>query len=225
LLIKMRKQDLFAQGLVYDEETEQTIHNVRVTIRNDSTGEEESIVTRTDGFYRFAIEPGNSYTILAKRERFIPDSLQINTLSISKGVILNDFVIEEEFIDKEVILFDYDEYVLQPGAGSILQKTIDVLKKYPNDYVIIGAHADARGTFEYNLELSEKRANTVVEYLVERGISRNQIIARGFGEGLIINRCVDGVNCREEDHSLNRRAEIKVEEDPPEEEFYDRDQR
>jgi len=225
LLIKMRKQDLFAQGLIYDNETQQTIHNVRVTIRNDITGEEESIVTRTDGFYRFAIEPGNSYTILAKRERFIPDSLQINTLSISKGVILNDFVIEEEFIDKEVILFDYNEYVLQPGAGSILQKTIDVLKRYPNDYVIIGAHADARGTFEYNLELSEKRANTVVEYLVERGISRNQIIARGFGEGLIINRCVDGVNCREEDLSLNRRAEIKVEEDPPEEQFYDRDQR
>jgi len=225
LLIKMRKQDLFAQGLIYDHETEQTIHNVRVTIKNDSTGEEESIDTRTDGFYRFAIEPGNSYTILAERERFIPDSLQINTYTISKGVILNDFVIEEEFIDKQVILFDYNEYVLQPEAGFILQKVMDVHKRYPNDYLIIGAHADARGRFEYNMELSEKRAGTVVEYFVERGVNRDQIIARGFGEGLIINRCVDGVNCREEDHSKNRRAEIRVEKNPPEEQFYDRDQR
>ena len=143
----------------------------------------------------------------------------MNTYSISKGVITNDFLLEEEYIEKDIVYFDYNKHDLRPDATPSLRQILDILKRYPDDWLKIGAHADARGTRDYNQELSEKRAQSVVDYFVARGISRDKIIARGFGEGLIINRCTDGVNCREEDHSKNRRAEILVEEKLPEEEL------
>ena len=219
LLLKMYKHDFFAQGLVYDSETQQVMHNVRMIIEDEISHYKDTVATGINGLYSFVIESGRNYIIRAEKDRFFSDSLFINTLSISKGVITNDFVLDEEYIDKGIIFFDYNEYELRPDAFSALEKTLSVLKRYPDDWLIIGAHADARGGREYNQELSEKRAGAAVEYFVSRGISRDKIIARGFGEGLIINRCSDGVNCREEDHSKNRRAEIVVEEKLPQEEL------
>ncbi len=218
LFIEMYKHDFFARGLVYDRETQKGMPDVRVIITDQETQLSETIETAPNGTYSFIIEPGKNYTLRAEKDRYISDSLQINTHSIGKGVITNDFVLEEEYIEKQVVFFDYNEYELRPDALPILKKFADILKRYPNDWLVIGAHADARGTVEYNQELSEKRAEAVVEYFITRGVSREKIIATGFGEGLIINRCVDGVNCREEDHSKNRRADIAVSQKLPEEE-------
>ncbi len=217
LLIEMFKHDFFARGLVYDSETQETMHNVRLIIKDKSTGQADTVLTDINGRYSFIIEPGKNYVIRADKERFSIDSVQINTFAISKGVIINDFVLDEEYLGKESIFFAYDKYDLRTEDLPVLQKVMNILKRYPNDWLIIGAHADSRGTKEYNQELSEKRANAVVEYFISNGVSGDKIIARGFGEGLILNRCADGVNCREEDHSKNRRAEITVEEKLPEE--------
>ena len=62
---------------------------------------------------------------------------------------------------------------------------------------------------------------TTIKYFLDRGIERSRIIARGFGEGFIINRCTDGTHCVEEDHTLNRRAELTVEAELLEEELED----
>ena len=88
---------------------------------------------------------------------------------------------------------------------------VDLLNKYPDTRFSIGAHADARGSNAYNQALSERRANSVKRYMIAKEIDPSRIDTRGFGELLIINRCVDGVNCQEIEHSINRRAELKVE--------------
>jgi len=219
LKLAMYKHDFFAKGLVYDSETQKVMHNVRMIIEDEISHYKDTVKTGINGLYSFVIEPGRNYIIHAGKDRFFSDSVFINTLSISKGVITNDFILDEEYIDKEIIFFDYNEHELRPDAISALEKTMSILKRYPDDWLIIGAHADARGGREYNQQLSEMRAGAVVEFFVSRGISRDKIIARGFGEGLIINRCSDGVNCREEDHSKNRRADIVVEEKLPQEEL------
>jgi outer membrane protein OmpA-like peptidoglycan-associated protein len=84
------------------------------------------------------------------------------------------------------------------------------LEKYPKSTLHIGAHADARGTKQYNKGLSERRAAEARRYFTKKGISSKRIVAVGFGEELILNRCSDGVECPEEEHSKNRRAEVKV---------------
>lgn len=219
LELHMYKHDFFARGIVYDNITQAMMHDVTVILQDDETHERDSVLTTQDGLYSFVLRPGRDYTLFAKKDRFISDSLKINTRAISRGVITNDFVLDEIYIDKETIFFDYNEADLRQDAYAPLKKVVEIMKRFPNDWVIIGAHADSRGTVEYNQALSERRAKAVVDYFVANGIKRSQIIARGFGEGLVINRCVDGVNCHEEDHSKNRRAEIAVEEKLPEEEF------
>jgi len=218
VILKMHKHDFFAKGLVYDSETQEVMNNVQVIIREDGAPP-DTVVTGLDGLYSFVIEPGKDYSIWAEKDRFSSDSLLINTRSISKGIITNDFVLEEEYIEKKSIFFDYNDVTLRQDAIPDLQIIVEILKRHPNDWLIIGAHADSRGSKEYNLDLSERRAQTVVDYFLSRGVKREKIIARGFGEGLVLNRCTDGINCQEIDHSKNRRAEIVVEEKRPEEEL------
>jgi len=76
--------------------------------------------------------------------------------------------------------------------------------------VEIRSHTDSRSSASYNLELSQKRAKAVVDFLVENGIDTSRLMARGYGETEPINECVDGVSCSEEQHQENRRTEFKI---------------
>ena len=85
-----------------------------------------------------------------------------------------------------------------------------ILKENTDTFVIIIAHADSKGDADYNKVLSHERANSVKQYFEKNGIKITRIVARGLGEELLINECHDGINCEENDHSINRRAEIKI---------------
>jgi outer membrane protein OmpA-like peptidoglycan-associated protein len=73
----------------------------------------------------------------------------------------------------------------------------------------IESHTDAKGEDSYNLTLSTKRSQTVVNYLISKGIATSRLSAKGFGETQIKNRCKNGVDCSELEHELNRRTEFK----------------
>ena len=74
----------------------------------------------------------------------------------------------------------------------------------------MGAHCDSRESPLYNLQLSENRAKATIDYLVAKGINRNRLTAKGYGESRPVNRCVDGVECSEAEHQQNRRTEFKI---------------
>ncbi len=76
--------------------------------------------------------------------------------------------------------------------------------------VEIMSHTDSRGNDDFNMSLSQQRANSVVNYLVSKGISRSRLTARGFGETRLVNRCSNGVNCSADQHQRNRRTEFRV---------------
>jgi len=219
VLLKLRKHDLFAQGIIYDNETQQRMHDVKVILQDKSEVTVDTLITASNGYYSFVLRPKREYHLRIEKDHFLPQDMDINTISISKGTILNDFVLEEEYLDKEVIFFDFDKSNLSNDVTSTLQRVVKILYRYPQTSLIIGAHADARGTKEYNQNLSEARAQSTLKFFRSQGINQSRIIARGFGEELIINRCTNGINCHEEDHSKNRRAEIKIEIELPKEEF------
>lgn len=84
------------------------------------------------------------------------------------------------------------------------------LQENPNAFIEIGSHTDSRGSTESNQKLSERRARSVVEYLITKGISKERLLAVGYGETKPLNECVDGVKCSENEHLANRRTEFKV---------------
>ena len=84
------------------------------------------------------------------------------------------------------------------------------MKANPNKVVEIASHTDSRGDDASNLELSQRRAKSVVDYLIAKGINDSRLIAKGYGESSLTNHCVNGQSCTEAQHRANRRTEYRV---------------
>ena len=109
-------------------------------------------------------------------------------------------------LDLQPIYFDFDRYNIRPDAEIELSKILNAMKEYPELVIHIESHTDSRGSLTYNDELSEKRAQSTLNWLVDKGIDRGRLSAKGYGERQLVNRCSDGVRCTEEEHQLNRRS-------------------
>lgn len=109
------------------------------------------------------------------------------------------------------INWNLGSYTLTPQAKGIIdQKLIPVLNKNEGTKVEVTSHTDSRGTKADNQLLSERRAQAVVNYLVEKGINPSRLVANGYGEEKLLNRCSDGVSCTEREHLQNRRTEFRI---------------
>ena len=108
------------------------------------------------------------------------------------------------------IYWDYNKWDIRPDAEPYLDELVKTLKDNPNLKVQVQSHCDSRGSYFFNDQLSEKRANAVVDYLVSKGISRSLVTSKGYGERKLVNNCRDNVECSEADHQKNRRTEFIV---------------
>lgn len=99
---------------------------------------------------------------------------------------------------------------LRTAARAELDKLVLVLRDNPRLLIEIGSHTDSNGDRGFNQKLSQKRADGVVTYLENKGIDKNRLIAKGYGENKLVNRCKDGVECSDRRHAQNRRTELKV---------------
>lgn len=108
------------------------------------------------------------------------------------------------------IYYDFGRTSVQKEGIPELIKLYKLLADNPELVVEISSHTDSRGNNDYNLDLSQRRADAVVRYLIGQGIEEDRLVAKGYGEGKLVNKCGDGQNCTEEQHQLNRRTEFKV---------------
>ena len=109
------------------------------------------------------------------------------------------------------ILYEYNSARLTPTSTSDIDNNLlKLLQEKPNLRVEIMSHTDSRGNDAYNMSLSQQRAQSVVNYLVGKGISRDRLVARGYGETRLKNKCSNGVSCSDEQHQVNRRTEFRI---------------
>jgi outer membrane protein OmpA-like peptidoglycan-associated protein len=108
------------------------------------------------------------------------------------------------------IYFDLDKSNIRPDAAEELDKLVILLKQHPILYIEIAGYTDSRASSDYNVGLSQRRAEAARDYLVGKGISKDRLTLKWYGKTHLINQCADGVNCTEADHQLNRRVEFKV---------------
>ncbi len=116
----------------------------------------------------------------------------------------------KEILDLPPIYFDLDEYYITNEAKETLGKAIYILDNFPEVSIEFGSHTDCRASDSYNLHLSSLRAQEVVKYILDQGISADRIRGRGYGESKPVNTCVDGVKCTEKEHLQNRRTEFII---------------
>ena len=108
------------------------------------------------------------------------------------------------------IFYDLGSARITPESKRIIDNTLLPLLNSKPVSIELMSHTDSRGNDDFNMSLSQQRANSVVNYLVSKGISRSRLTARGFGETRLVNRCSNGVECSESDHQKNRRTEFRV---------------
>ena len=108
------------------------------------------------------------------------------------------------------VYFDFDSSYLNGPSKRTLDAVAMLMLEHPKHTFEIHAHTDSRGPDSYNQWLSDRRAQRTLDYLVQKGVSSNRLEAIGHGESKLINNCVDGEFCTEEQHELNRRSEVMV---------------
>jgi outer membrane protein OmpA-like peptidoglycan-associated protein len=108
------------------------------------------------------------------------------------------------------IYFDFDRFNIRPDAAIELAKVVEYMVQFPNAIINARSHTDSRGSDDYNMSLSDKRAKSTVAWIISKGIDRTRITGNGYGESQHLNECSNGVKCSKEDHQLNRRSEFIV---------------
>jgi outer membrane protein OmpA-like peptidoglycan-associated protein len=199
--------------LVVDEKSNQPLVDADVLIVNKTTGEESTLHTDDAGRLNTELLRDNNYEIVAGKPGFIKNSKDISTKTtaekIDESIALKKISKGVKF-EVENVLYDLGKATLRPESKVELNKIILFLNENPTIKVELSSHTDSRGSDKSNQVLSQKRAQSCVDYLVSQGVSKNSIVAKGYGETQLLNKCKNGVQCDEAEHQRNRRTEIKV---------------
>jgi len=170
---------------------------------------------QTDANAEFSFEINNTqaYKLQGSKFSYFPDTITISAQqkdTIFALLHLDPLFVKGKVFQLRNILYDFDKANIRADAAVILNELVQIMHENPTLKIELGSHTDSRGTVEYNRDLSQRRAQSVVDYLVTRGIARNRMVAKGYGESKLINRCADGVECSDEEHQANRRTEFTV---------------
>jgi outer membrane protein OmpA-like peptidoglycan-associated protein len=117
---------------------------------------------------------------------------------------------EQKMIKTKTINFDLNQSSIRLDAAIELNKVIAILRKYPSLKIEIKSHTDSRASADYNMKLTNERANKVIDYIISNGIESSRVSGRGYGETQLLNDCAKGVICSEAEHQLNRRTEFII---------------
>ncbi|MGO4822784.1 MULTISPECIES: OmpA family protein [unclassified Flavobacterium] len=208
-------------GNVTDMETSEILPNSKIRLFDKDFKLLESVITDEKGNYSFTVICGKDYRIRAERNDYVTievlvtidqesgkTDLPIALEPIKKKVKVGDDL--AKFLEIPLIYFDLDKSNIRRDAALELEKVLDVLTQNKTMKIDIRSHTDSRQTKKYNEALSERRAKSTMNWLIENGIDSSRLTSKGYGETQLINHCSDGVNCSEEEHQLNRRSEFII---------------
>ena len=186
------------------------ITSVNITLVNKKLSTELNFLTSNEGGLNEII-PSASYILTVSKSGFEVFETELNLVDIPMRVeeifLKPDFSFENISLDS--ILFELNDFRLTSGAESELNDIVEIMKKYEEVTLEVSAHTDSRGEASYNHWLSEMRAASTANYLIEQGIPFERVNIIGYGEEQLLNQCKDGVECSEEQHSVNRRIEFR----------------
>ncbi|MCS6917350.1 MAG: OmpA family protein [Chitinophagales bacterium] len=197
----------------------QPVQIQELSVQGQPSGNPVTLTTDADGRVTLITEPLKQFRLAASRPDYFTrtenaamparEDTDEDTVLVSVRLVL-DRIFRNVEINIPNIYYDYDKATIRSDARPVLDTLAVLLNDNPQVSVEIGSHTDARGSATYNQRLSQARAQSVVNYLIEKGISPERLSAKGYGESQPVNRCRDGVTCTEEEHQQNRRTTFKV---------------
>lgn len=209
------------EGVVTDNETGEPIPSALVTVKDVHDGDEPFfIITDEKGYYITPLKPHMEYFLKAQKTGYFGRADEVATKGKTESELFTkDFQlgkIPEGDIEIEGVEYDFNKYTLRPKSMEILDKIVEILKVNDNLKIELSSHTDARGNDNYNLILSQGRAQSCVDYMISKGIPKARIVATGYGETkpiipeVEINKMVPKSEEFETAHQKNRRTAFKV---------------
>ncbi|MEM9829377.1 MAG: OmpA family protein [Bacteroidota bacterium] len=206
-----------------DEESgeEKIVDGVKVKLKFPQGSDIANETTGNEGEFDFKVEGGTNYELIAEKEGFFTERVDFSTIgktipqedlvamitdtTFRTKIVLNKLVLDKPIV-MENIYYEFDESFITDAAAVELDKLVNILEDNPQIVIELSSHTDSQGDNDYNEALSQRRAESAVQYLVESGINPNRITARGYGESqLIIKNAIN-----DDQHEINRRTEFKV---------------
>ena len=181
----------------------------------------EETFTDSDGNFKFIVYSDEEYILIGEKENYFSTRGEFSTIgkeldkSKLKEFITNveyekNLILDRIIVNKSIVLdniyYDLDKSDIREDAAVELDKLIVILRDNPNISIELSSHTDDRASVDYNQNLSQRRAESAVSYILSKGIDDNRITARGYGESQLIILNAE----TEDEHQINRRTEFKV---------------
>ena len=186
---------------------------------------EEAKVTSTldqpeeSGAFRMELDQNTVYRFLGSKDGYLSRDADFSTIGIGQDpnnpvqVFELEIELDRIFANREITLeniyYDFDEWIIRDDAKPTLNQLAKDMSLNPNITIQMGSHTDCRGNNRYNEDLSQKRAQSAVDYLIQQGISPERLLAKGFGEDSPEVECACN-RCTEDEHQENRRTTFTI---------------
>lgn len=186
-----------------------------MVLTNKTTNAQDTLVTDANGMVDHYLNPNTKYKLeLFQAGRIIggteidtkdwlPNQLTMQNISVAP-------LLPGSVIELPNIYYNFNDATLRPDGRKDLDLLVALMKQHPSIKVELASHTDARGKDSYNQQLSQRRADGVVDYLASQGVQRARLRPVGYGESEPRNKCRDGVTCTEQEHGRNRRTEVRI---------------
>jgi outer membrane protein OmpA-like peptidoglycan-associated protein len=195
--------------LVRDKISLEPMPNAAVKFSDNLT-----LTTNINGIIKRDLDYDTEYQAISEIENYMNASVTFTTVNMPYGELKEIIDVEKVVIGQkftlENIFYDFDKWDILPESEIELDKLVKVMNDNPSWKVELGSHTDCRGSDPYNEVLSQKRSDSAVDYIISAGIFEDRIIAKGYGETMLVNHCDDGVSCSAAEHRANRRTEFKI---------------
>jgi len=202
-------------GRVIDKDSFESIAGATVDLYSLDGSLIESVSTYNDGTYKFTVSCANEYELIASNPDYLDDKKRIEILeknyhtALHTNLNLTRIAKKQPAVERlSPIYYAYDDATITQEAAREMDRIVEVMNNNSNLIIEASSYTDSRGTDSYNIALSNRRAKAAVEYLKAQGIDAKRIKSKGYGEEKLINQCVNGIECTDESHQMNRRTEF-----------------
>lgn len=207
-------------GTVRDKISNKVLVGATVKVIDENNEEILSTITDSEGKYTLSLDCNQGNFVRALTQGYVPAEEYLQKSDAKPKIV--DFYLERDTITAgfgddlakllqlSTIYFDFDKYNIRSDSEVEVEKVIAAMEKYPSLKIKVNAHTDSRGKDSYNLWLSQKRAESTVNYMIANGIAAERLQGEGFGETKLVNKCANGVRCSKVEHELNRRSEFII---------------
>ena len=197
---------------VKDAVTNAYVEFAKVSLSDEKSSSAGTLLTEASGEASFPLNCEVGYTGTVSKNGYENSTFVIFKTSESQVVVevlLNPItpIITEREVVLQPIFFEFNKSNITQEGASELNKLVQVMNEYPNMVIFAKSHTDSRGSDKYNINLSERRAKSTVQYLISKGIAKERISGQGFGESEPKIVCD---SCTEEQYAQNRRSEFLI---------------